>query len=110
MGIFIKNKRLRKKLIDSLQAWSWIASCVRFIYISHILDNTEKNYQHIEGGTRESDPHVKDLQYQRLGKPRRRLQIFDTRMGIPRPTCNVLLDNLTLRCLTLRDGETWTAI
>ena len=49
---------------------------------------------HIEGGTRESHPRVQDLQHPRLGKPRRGLQIFDTRMGFPRPSLNVVLDSI----------------
>ena len=51
---------------------------------------------HIEGGTRESHPRVQDLQHLRLGKPRRGLQIFDTRMGFPRPSLNVVLDSISL--------------
>ena len=35
---------------------------------------------HIVEGTRESHPRVHDLQYPRLGKPRRGLQIMDTRL------------------------------
>ena len=45
---------------------------------------------HIEGGTREFHPRVQDLQHPRLGKPRRGLQILDTRMGFPRPSLNVV--------------------
>ena len=51
---------------------------------------------HIEGGTRESHPRVQDLQHPRLGKPRRGLQILDTRMGFPRPSLNVVLDSINL--------------
>ena len=54
---------------------------------------------HIEGGTRESHPRVQDLQHPRLGKPRRGLQIFDTRMGFPRPSLNMVLDSINLRFL-----------
>ena len=46
---------------------------------------------HIEGGTRESQPRVQDLQH-----PRRGLQILDTRMGFPRPSLNVVLDSINL--------------
>ena len=58
---------------------------------------------HIEGGTRESHPRVQDLLHPRLGKPRRGLQILDTRMGFPRPSLNVVLDSISLIlwCLTL---------
>ena len=51
---------------------------------------------HIEGGTRESHPRVQDLQHPRLGKPRRGLQILDTRKGFPRPSLNVVLDYIIL--------------
>ena len=51
---------------------------------------------HIEGGTRESHPRVQDLQHPRLGKPRRGLQILDTRKGFPRPSLNVVLDYINL--------------
>ena len=47
---------------------------------------------HIEGGTRESHSRVQDLLHPRLAKPRRGLQILDTRMGFPRPSLNVVLD------------------
>ena len=49
----------------------------------------------IEGGTRESHPRVQDLQHPQLGKPRRGLQILDTRMGFPRPSLNVVLDSIS---------------
>ena len=52
MGLFIKNKRRGRKIIN----------------------------HHIVEGTRESHPRVHDLQHPRLGKPRRGLQIMDTRM------------------------------
>ena len=51
---------------------------------------------HIEVGTRESHPRVQDLQHPRLGKPRRGLQILDTRMGFPCPSLNVVLDSVSL--------------
>ena len=41
---------------------------------------------HIQGGTRESHPRVQDLLHPRLGKPRRGLQILDTRIGFPPPS------------------------
>ena len=34
---------------------------------------------------REIHPHIKDLQRPRLGKPRRGLQMFDTRVDFPVP-------------------------
>ena len=55
---------------------------------------------HIEGGTRESHPRVQDLLHPRLGKPRRGLQILDTRMGFPRPSLNVVLDSINLSIWT----------
>ena len=56
---------------------------------------------HIEEGTRESHPRVHDLQHPRLGKPRRGLQILDSRMGFPRPSLNVVLDSISL-CISDR--------
>ena len=50
---------------------------------------------HIERGMRESHPRVQDLLHPRLGKPRRGLQILDTRMGFPRPSLNVVLDSIS---------------
>ena len=55
---------------------------------------------HIEGGTRESHPRVQDLLHPRLGKPRRGLQILDTRMGFPRPSPSVVLDYINPPILT----------
>ena len=55
IGLFIMNKRRGRKIIN----------------------------HHIAEGTRESHPRVHDLQHPRLGKPRRGLQIMDTRMGFP---------------------------
>ena len=57
----------------------------------------KKIKHHIEGGTRESHPRVQDLLHPRLGKPRRELPIFDTRMGFPRPSLNVVLDSISPR-------------
>ena len=48
-------------------------------------------------GTRESHPRVHDLQHPRLGKPRRGLQIMDTRMGFPCPFHSVVIDSINLR-------------
>ena len=56
---------------------------------------------YIEGGTQESHPRVQDLQHPRLGKPRRGLQILDSRMGFPSPSLNVVLDSIILVYLTL---------
>ena len=47
-------------------------------------------------GTRESHPHVHDLQHPRLGKPRPWLQIMDTRMGFPCPLHSVVIDSINL--------------
>ena len=47
-------------------------------------------------GTRESHPRVHDLQHPRLGKPRRGLQIMDTRMGFPCPFHSVVIDSINL--------------
>ena len=65
MGLFIKNKRRGRKIIN----------------------------HNIVEGTRESHPRVHDLQHPRLGKPRRGLQIMDTRMGFPCPFHSVVIDS-----------------
>ena len=52
---------------------------------------------HVATGTLESHPSVQDLQHSLLGKPRRRLQILDTRMGFPRPSRNVVIDSMSPR-------------
>ena len=68
MGLFIKIKRRGRKIIN----------------------------HHIVEGTRESHPRVHDLQHPRLGKPRRGLQIMDTRMGFPCPFHSVVIDSIIL--------------
>ena len=45
-------------------------------------------------GTRKSHPRVHDLRHQRLGKPRRGLQIRDTRMGFPCPFLSVVIASI----------------
>ena len=47
-------------------------------------------------GTRESHPHVHDLQHPRLSKPFHGLQIMDTQMGFPCPFRNVVIDSISL--------------
>ena len=72
-----------------------VASSVRFRHILHICGKNEKKIKHhIEEGTQESHPCVQDVLHPRLGKPRRGLQIMDTRMGFPRPSLNVMLDSV----------------
>ena len=66
MGLFIKIKRRGRKITN----------------------------HHIVEGTRESHPRVHDLQHPRLGKPRRGLQIMDTRMGFPCPFHGVVIDSI----------------
>ena len=68
MGLFIKNKRRGRKIIN----------------------------HHIVEGTRESHPRVHYLQHPRLGKPRRGLQIMDTRMAFPCPFHSVVIDSINL--------------
>ena len=68
MGLFIKNNRRERKIIN----------------------------HHIVEGTRESHPRVHDLQHPRLGKPRRGLQIMGTRMGFPCPFHSVVIDSIIL--------------
>ena len=70
MGLFIKDKRRGRKIIN----------------------------HHIEEGTRESHPRVHDLQHPQLGKPRRGLQIMDTRMGFPCPFHTVVIDSINHLC------------
>ena len=72
MGLFIKNKRRGRKIIN----------------------------HHIVAGTRESHPRVHDLQHPQLGKPRCGLQIMDTRMGFPCPFHSVVIDSIILELAT----------
>ena len=74
MGLIIENKRRGRKIIN----------------------------HHIVEGTRESHPRVHDLQYPRLGKPRRGLQIMDTRMGFPCPFHSVVIDSIILMRMSER--------
>ena len=74
MGLFIKNKRRGRKIIN----------------------------HHIVKGTRKSHLRVHDLQHPRLGKPRRGLQIMDTRMGFPCPFHSVVIDSISLSPGTLQ--------
>ena len=67
MGLFIENKRRGRKIIN----------------------------HHIVEGTREAHPRVHDSQHPRLGKPRRGLQIMDTRMGFPCPFHSVVIDSIS---------------
>ena len=57
-------------------------------------------------------PRVQDLQHPRLGKPRRGLQILDTRMGFPRPSLIVVLDSILLESQwnTKTTLQTWAAV
>ena len=57
-----------------------VTSSERFICYLHIFRKEWEN--HIEGGTRKPHHRVHGLQHQRLRKPRCRLQILDTRMGL----------------------------
>ena len=68
-GFWWKNKRRERKIIN----------------------------HHIAEGTRESHPRVNDLQYPRLSKPRRGLQIMDTRIDFSCPVYNVVIDSICLR-------------
>ena len=52
-------------------------------------------------GTRESHPRVHDLLHPRLGKPRRGLQIMDTRMGFPSPFHRVVIDSINLTVVSI---------
>ena len=80
---------------------------MRVRHILHIFKARmrKKIKHHIEGGTRESHPRVQDLQHPRLGKPRRGLQILDSRMGFPRPSLNVVLDSIILTRETGRSAN-----
>ena len=60
----------------------------RKIINHHIVDMVE--------GTWESHPRVHDLQHPCLGKPRRGLQIMDTRMGFPCPFRNAVIHSIPI--------------
>ena len=68
MGLFIKNKRRGRKIIN----------------------------HHTVEGTGESHPRVHDLQHPRPGKPRCGLQIMDIRMGFPYPFHSVVTNSINL--------------
>ena len=53
-------------------------------------------YHDVATKTGESHPRAKDLQHPRLGKPRRGLQIFYTRMRFPCLIRNVMKDSISL--------------
>ena len=59
-------------------------NCFFAVGFKHFASRRKIIKHHIARETQESHPHVQDLQHPRLGKPRRGLQIMDTRMGIPR--------------------------
>ena len=74
---------------------SLIVGCIHFASRRKIIKH------HVAGGTHESHPRVQDLQHPRFGKPRRALQIFDTRMGFRRPSRNVVIDSINpMQCFT----------
>ena len=55
-------------------------------------------YSCLKSEKREFHPRVHYLQHPRLGKPRRGLQIMDTRMGFPCPFHSVVIDSINLKC------------
>ena len=56
-------------------------------------------------GTRESHPCVYDLRRPRPGKPRRGLQIKDTRMGFPCPFRSVVITLVYLKAVATVQGS-----
>ena len=79
------------------RGWKSTLFTTFLLLILCILQSRKKLIKHnVAGGTRESHPRVQDLQHPRLGKPRRGLQILDTRMGFPRPSRNVVIDSIIL--------------
>ena len=78
--------------------------------VCKFLGKNEKNNQSPHWGTRESHPHVQDLQHPRLGKPRLGLQILHTWMGFPRPSLNGVLDSINpSSCQRYATSTTWQA-
>ena len=71
------------------------------LHLLHFARRRKLINHHIAGRTRESHPRVQDLQHPRLGKPRRGLQILDTRMGFSRPSRNVVIDSIILQHSTI---------
>ena len=60
------------------------------------LDKNKKNNQTPHGGRDSGIPSSCPRLHPRLGKPRRGLQISNTRMGFTRPSLNVVLDSIIL--------------
>ena len=54
-----------------------------------------ENNHYVPEGTKESHPRVHDLRHPRLGKPRRGLQIMETRMGFLCPFRSVVIDSIS---------------
>ena len=71
-----------------------VVYCFFVLDFIHFARRRKTINHHVAGGTREFHPRVQDLQHPRLGKPRRRLQILDTRIGFPRPSHNVVIDSI----------------
>ena len=71
-----------------------VVYCVFVVGFIHFASRKKIINHHVAGGTQESHPHVQDLQHPRLGKPHPGLQIFDTQMGFPHPSLNVVIDSI----------------
>ena len=61
-------------------------------------DEINRIYHHVGGGTRESHPSVQDLQSTTRLAESWMLQIFDTRMGFPSHSRNVVIDYFSPTC------------
>ena len=73
-----------------------VVYCLFVVIFTHLASRRKIINHHVAVGTWESHPRVQDLQHPRLGKPSRRLQILDTRMGYLRSFRNVVIDSIIL--------------
>ena len=76
---------------DGNQRCLWLFRC----WLINFASRRKIINQHIVGGTRESHPSVQDLQSTTKLAESWMLQIFDTRMGFPCPSRNVVIDSIS---------------
>ena len=81
--------------------WDNISLDVKISGYSCLKSANNRTLQHFEGGTRESNPSVEDLQSTTRHTESWMLQILDTRIGFPSRSLNVVIDYFSHSCLKL---------